>query len=208
LHPEALYEQTGEVLEKLSSERFISDWYLAGGTALAVQLGHRKSVDLDFFTRQFPQREELLQSLTQYKPKILQESAGTLDLMIEGVQVSFMEYSYRLLGDFVGYRGINMAGIEDIGCMKISAISSRGSKKDYIDLYFILQKIPLEDLLNAFSRKYQEVEYSKAHIMKSLVYFDDAEEDPEPDHLIATDWSAVKKEITGLTKKISTDSGL
>lgn len=186
----------------------MSEFYLAGGTALALQLGHRKSVDLDFFAAHFPKRDELLHSLIDFSPKIVQESAGTLDLLIHDVQVSFMEYSYPMLEELVLFSGIKMAGIVDIGCMKISAISSRGSKKDYIDLYFILQKMALEDLLDAFSIKYKGVEYSKTHIMKSLVYFNDAEEDPDPDYLISTDWSEIKGRITEVTKGLSAGLGL
>ena len=149
-----------------------------------------------------------MQSLKNYAPKIIQESAGTLDLLIDEVQVSFLEYKYPMLEDLLSFDGVMMASVVDIGCMKVSAISSRGTKKDYVDLYFILQKLTLEDLLDAFSKKYKGIEYSKSHILKSLVYFDDAEADPDPDYLISTKWSEIKGYITEVTKGLSNGFGL
>lgn len=208
LHPETLYPKTREVLEKLSKERFLRGFYLAGGTALALQLGHRKSIDLDFFSSEFPRKEVVLNSLRGYILKIVQEVTGTLDLLVDDVQVSFLEYKYPMLEDRVEFLNVMMASVVDIGCMKISAISSRGSKKDFVDLYFILQSMTLVDLLKKFSEKFEGAEYSEAHILKSLTYFDDANKDPESDYLKWVNWSEVKDSIIKMTECIVRDRGL
>lgn len=159
---------------------------------MALQLGHRQSIDLDFFISTFPKAATLLQSLSAFCPQVLSESAGTLDLGIDSVKVSFLEYKYPLLEPLIPYGESKMASVLDIACMKISAVSSRGSKKDFVDLWFILKKYSLADILHSFEEKYKDVKYNKLHIIKSLLYFTDAEADPEPDYLAAIDWSEVK----------------
>lgn len=99
--------------------------------------------------------------------------------------------------------GISVADARDIGCMKISAISSRGSKKDFVDLFFICQKVtPLATLLDLFKKKYKGVDYNMAHILKSLVYFEDAEKEPMPRMLIKISWNEIKKFFKEEIKKL------
>lgn len=195
MYPQTLYPKTKQVLGKLKGLSVLEAFYLAGGTGLALQLGHRKSIDLDFFSSDFPKRDLLLQSLEHLKPKIIQEAPGTLDLEIEGVVVTFLEYKYRLLGKFRDFEGVKVAGVEDISCMKLSAISSRGSKKDFVDFYKILEKYNLAELFKLFDKKFKDVKYQKTHLLKSLVYFDQAEEDPDPDMIDDIKWSEAKKTI-------------
>lgn len=195
MYPQTLYPKTKQVLEKLKNSEIISGFYLAGGTALALQLGHRKSIDLDFFTGKFPERDLLINSLKIFNPVLLQEARGTIDLSIEGVKVSFLEYQYPLMEDLTEFEGVKMSGILDIACMKLSAVSSRGAKKDFVDLYYLLQKYSLEEIFTAFRKKYQGVEYSKMHILKSLTYFADAEAEPTPDLIRETEWNKIKQDI-------------
>ncbi len=200
MYPETLYPKTKQILEKIKDEPFIEKFYLAGGTALALQLGHRKSIDIDLFIQDFPDIEILKQQISKFTPKIIQEAHGTLDVEIDGIKVSFLEYKYDLLDKFEDFLGVKLASVIDIGCMKLSAISSRGSKKDYVDLYNVLQSISLQKLFEAFDKKFKNITYQKTHILKSLVHFDDAEEDPDPDYIESIDWMDVKRSIANDVK--------
>lgn len=206
MHEEALYEKTREVFLKLNMLSLLSDFYLAGGTALALHLGHRKSVDLDFFKFDSFSPQKIYNSLQDLNPKIIQETEGTLDIIVNDVKVSFLQYPYKMLKSTIVYKSIYLASIEDIACMKITAISSRGSKKDYFDLYMILQQYSLEEIFKLFIEKFKGIDYSLNHILKSLVYFEDAEKDPEPDLLIDLNWNEVKKEIINIVLKFSKES--
>ncbi|MBU0569594.1 nucleotidyl transferase AbiEii/AbiGii toxin family protein [Patescibacteria group bacterium] len=207
MYPQTLYPKTKQVLIKLVEQGLVTDFYLAGGTGLSLQLGHRKSIDLDFFTENFPKRDLLLSSLLKLKPKILHEAKGTLDLSIEDVMVSFLEYKYPMISHFADFEGMKVASVIDIACMKLSAISSRGSKKDFVDLYEILEAHTLKQLFTFFEKKFKGVKYQKLHLLKSLVYFADAESDPEPILLKEMDWETVKarleKEIKAYLKSKS-----
>ncbi len=198
MYTQTLYPETKQVLDELRTESFLkeNDFYLAGGTALALQLGHRKSSDLDWFTPNFPKMQLLLQHLHKYKIAITQTAPGTLDCLIHGVKVSFMEYTYPMIKHLIDFEGIKLAHTLDIACMKITAISSRGSKKDFIDLYKVLETISLQELFTLFEKKYKGVQYNKMHILKSLTYFEDAESDPDPDYIDSIEWENVKKVLT------------
>ena len=196
MHPQTLYPKTKQVLKKLAHLPFLKDFYLAGGTGLALHLGHRKSIDLDVFSDNFPKRDVLLQNLAGLKPKVIQEAPGTLDLTIQGVKVSFLEYNYKLLEPTSTFEKVALASVIDIACMKLTAVSSRGSKKDFVDIYFILDKHPLEELLRMCQKKFSKVSYQELHIIKSLTYFDDADNDPDPDFLENISWATVKETIT------------
>ncbi|MBN1970385.1 MAG: nucleotidyl transferase AbiEii/AbiGii toxin family protein [Candidatus Delongbacteria bacterium] len=176
-------------------------FYLAGGTALALQIGHRKSIDLDFFSDNFPKREIIIGALKKFNPKITNETQGTIDMLINDVKLSILEYKYPLLEPLLNFEGVNIASVTDIACMKLSAISSRGSKKDFIDLYMILKNHSLSELFLQFEEKYVGVSFQKLIILKSLIFFADAEDEPDPDFTNNIDWEVVKKTIE---KKVKT----
>jgi len=195
MYKEAIYEDTRKVMRKVWPMANSFDFYLGGGTGLALQIGHRRSVDLDFFVGNFPERDILLSRLRDFEPEVTQEAAGTLDLLIDEVKVSFLEYDYPLLEPLVTaseFSDLRVAHPLDIGCMKLTAISSRGTKKDFFDLYFLLQKYSWDELWEAFQQKYEGVDYNKQHIFKSLIYFHDAEDNPNPDLLKEVTWEGVK----------------
>jgi predicted nucleotidyltransferase len=197
---ESLYPKTKQVLAKLSKTVLMKDFYLAGGTALALQIGHRKSIDLDFFTssNSFPSFDSLLNKLKEFNPDTIAQSEGTLDVIIDSVKVSFLVYDYPLVLPLVDYpdkNNIRLASTLDIACMKLSAISSRGSKKDFVDLYFLLQTYTLKEIFTAFVSKFEGIKYSELHFLRSLNYFEDAEKDPDPDFLKDVKWSSVKSFI-------------
>lgn len=193
MYENTLYPKTLTTLEKIQQTEIIKSFYLAGGTALALQLGHRKSNDLDFFSQKYPLQENLIKAISTYRPTIIQQATGTLDLLIDDVKVSFFNYDYPLIKPLIQYRDIKLASSLDIACMKIVAIAQRGTKKDFVDLYFILQNEKLSTIYTAFEKKYKNTKYQKLHVLKSLVYFDDANDDPEPDYLIPIKWENVKE---------------
>jgi len=156
------------------------DFYLAGGTALALQIGHRDSIDFDFFTNKPFDTKDLFSQLkdvfVDYNIKKIQEEKDTLSVLVNNkIKISFFSYKYPLLNKLIKEKDINLASIEDIACMKLSAITGRASNKDYIDLYFILQKMSLPILLQRVSEKFTDLDVNL--IIKSLVYFDDIEDE-------------------------------
>lgn len=161
-------------------KNFEEDFYLAGGTGLALQLGHRLSLDFDFFSPKSFSPEKLFKKIVQKfsgRVKKIQEEKGTLEVLLpDQARLAFLAYPYRMVGRFVESEYLRIASIEDIGCMKLSAITGRAVNKDYIDLYFILQKISLDKLLKLAVKKFPEVEDTL--FLKSLVYFDDIEKEP------------------------------
>lgn len=192
-----LHPKTKSLLEKINDFVNKKNFYLAGGTALALQLGHRISVDLDFFSQEEIDTKLLIRDLKNagFELHVQNENLGTLDLLIDDVKVSFLEYKYPLLEDFVKFEKLNVASVLDIACMKVTAISSRGSRKDFYDIWMILEKYSLTEIFKAIEKKYEGVDYSTMHLLKSLTYFDDAKDDPEPVLLVDADWNKVKEDI-------------
>ena len=157
-------------------KEFKSDFYLAGGTGLALQLGHRDSLNFDFFSEKDFDSSKLFESVKNtfknFKITKIQDEKNTLTILIdENIKISFFAYHYPLLKKLIDEKYLKIASVEDIACMKFSAIVGRATKKDYVDLYFILQKINLKQLLNLTVQKYPSLDSNL--ILKSLVYFKD-----------------------------------
>ena len=169
-------------LELLPYFSYIKDmwFYLAGGTGLALQLGHRQSIDFDFFIKwNFDENqlfEELLKIFKSQAIKKIFSEKNTLYVEVGGVKISFFGYDYGLVKNLIETSYFNLASIEDIGAMKLWAIQKRATNKDYVDLYYILKKVWLNKLLEYFFMKYWNV-VSEYLILKSLIYFDDIEND-------------------------------
>ena len=193
---ETINRETKLVLEKITQSALADKFYLAGGTALAVQLGHRESIDLDWFCpSDFSNQEIKFELSTLGELKITSEEKGTINGTLDDVKVSFLRYQYDLMFPFFQMDGVKLADERDIAAMKIDAMSSCGSRKDFIDIYFLLKKYSLVDLIEFFEKKYHGIDYNKLHILKSLVYFVDADDEPMPRMLEKVDWEKVKKEI-------------
>ena len=201
---EILSRKAKNNLARLRKAELLADFYLAGGTGLALQLNHRVSLDLDFFTKKDIDTKLLIQKIKNLgKFSVEKESENTLIGTFEGTRMTFLKYDYPLLFPLKKLERIKVADGRDIGCMKISAISSRGTKKDFIDLYFLCQKaISLRELLELFKKKYKSVDYNMMHILKSLVYFGDAEKDPLPKMISPISWKEVKNFFKAEIKKI------
>lgn len=202
-YPQTLPPDTAKLLSLMqqSNPDFLSSFYLSGGTALSLQLGHRESEDLDFFTQE-PFKPELIeQQLLEYgKLSETELSSGTLNTYLNGVKLQFLHYPYRLIEPEVVWEGIHLSSVIDIACTKLQTVGMRGSKKDFIDIYFLLQQMPLETLLKYTKEKYAESDYSETHILKSLVYFDDAEVQPMPRMHQDVSWEQIKQEIITAVK--------
>jgi hypothetical protein len=197
----AINDKTKLVFEKIIKNNIASEFYLAGGTALAIHFGHRESIDLDFFSQKDFSNSLLKNELSKIGEYFLSgEDAGTLHGTLDGVKLSFLLYKYKLLYPLIDFAGMKLADERDIAAMKIDAISSRGSKKDFIDLYFLLEKYSLDELLMFFENKFKGIGYNKLHILKSLVFFEGADLEPAPIMLKKADWEEVKKRIISKSK--------
>ena len=182
------------------------DFYLAGGTALSLQLGHRKSIDLDFFSMSDFNNETMKQKLFSIPAgeiKMYVDEKKTLKVSADGIFVSFFHYPYGLLKSTIGWKGIELASIEDIACMKIISISQRAEKKDFFDLHEILKKLSPEQIKALLIEKYGKNRLNCYHIVRSMFFFDDAENSPDPLSLNKTSWKMVKKSLRDTEKKLS-----
>lgn len=204
MHKEAISEKTKRVLEKIAGSGIGDKFYLAGGTTLALQLGHRESIDLDWFSAADFSASDLKKELSILGDFVLaSEDAGTINGVLDEVKTSFFYYNYSQLFPFINFGKIKLADERDIAAMKIDAISSRGSKKDFVDIYFLMEKYRLAELLEFFEKKYSGIKYNKLHLLKSLVFFNDAEEEPMPMMLKNINWEDMKEKIKHEVKIIA-----
>jgi len=207
---DCLPSKTREAFSFFSKSTFISnEWYLAGGTALALQAGHRRSVDLDFFTQGHSfQEDQLERSLFATKKwRTTLREHGTLYGEFCGAKVSFIAYPFFIPSKRrLKVGSIQILTKEDIAVMKIMAISQRGRKRDFIDLYWYCKNIePLVSVLKRALKQFPSQEENLPHFLKSLVYFRDSESDPMPRLLFSVSWKTVKtffvKEVRNAAKE-------
>jgi len=200
--------ETKKDLEIIEKAGIVQNFYLAGGTGLAFQLRHRLSIDLDFFTRKDIDTKNFIQKLKGLgNLSVEKEAENSLICNFNETRVSFLKYDYPCLFNFIEILNVKVADSRDIGCMKIDAISSRGKKRDFIDLYFICKKVlSLDKLFKLFKRKYESVNYNLIHILKSLVYFEDAQKEPMPKMTVPISWEQVKKFFKSEISTIKTDN--
>lgn len=161
---------------------------------MALQLGHRESYDLDLFSRVDFSTEEILFFLEgAFRANLVSKSRHILITMIEEVKVDCVFHPYTFKHALIIEDGIRLLHIEDIAAMKISAIAGRGRKRDFYDLYFLLDQFSLLELLDFYSEKYGES--SVFHALRSLTYFEDAESDADPIIFKQVDWQTIKRRI-------------
>ena len=203
-YPQTLPDRTAQLLLviKEASPIFLNSFYLSGGTALSLQLGHRESEDLDFFSKT-PFDPRLLQVELEKLGHLddLELSESTLNTYMNGVKLQFLGYPYPLLETTIDYDGIKLSSVVDIACTKLQTIGMRGSKKDFIDMYVLLQKYTLTELINKMSEKYKDSEFNIPHLLKSLVYFVDAEDQVMPRLHSDIDWDKVKTKMIEVVKE-------
>lgn len=196
MHEEVLPSGTKDVLERLTKNEILAEAYLAGDTNIALQLGHRISRDLDFFTSKKFDERVLSKRLAEQEFVMEDMDWQTINGFFGGVKFSYFHYPYPLLSETLPYNGVALANLLDAAVMKIEAIASRGTKRDFIDLFVVLQSKNwrLEELLRSYQRKYSRNQNTVLHALKSLTFFDDAETDDTPLTMLRTlEWSDVKR---------------
>lgn len=179
LHKETVSNTTLELIETLQADTMLQGFLLVGGTALSLQIGHRISIDIDFFTQDDFDTRELLEFLEQtYAFQLQYMHKNTLKGIIGGVFVDLLRHNYKLIDNPLTIENIKMASIKDIAAMKLNAVAGNGTRvKDFIDIYFLLKKHSFSELIDFYCTKYES--RNDFHIIKSLTYFND---------IIVEDW--------------------
>lgn len=192
---------TLELLRQLSVVPEFSAMRLVGGTSLALQYGHRTSVDLDFFGT-FDSELSFSSILRRYgQLTIVKESSKIKVYLLDGIKVDFVHYDYPWLESPLQVDGLVLATPPDIAAMKVNAIEGRGSKKDFIDLYYLLQRYTLAEILDFYKQKYPE--HSVFRALMSMSYFDDADMQPTPRMFTNVSWDEMKEYILAQVQQYS-----
>lgn len=205
-HPEVMPVVQQRMLRALGPFAMRAGFYLGGGTAVAIHLGHRRSLDLDWFTSEpIPDPMRLATYVRDAMPgfAVTGIAAGTLHGQVGGVKMSFLEYRHALLVEPASWLefGCRVAELDDLACMKLSAVGGRGAKKDFIDIYALGQtRFTLADMLRLYQRKFAVEDVG--HVVTSLCYFDDAEAEDTPEMLWDVRWTDVKRTIEGWVKSL------
>lgn len=183
---------TLELLIELQKEEILKNFHLAGGTALALQLGHRRSIDLGFFSQEGFDLNEILEFLEgKYEFRLNYSSKNTLKGSIKGIKIDILTHKYALVNPPIFTENINLLSVEDIAAMKLNAIAGNGTRsKDVIDVYFILKQFSIKDILSFYTIKYSS--RNNLHVVKSLNYFEDINMFDWPDMILETDLTLAK----------------
>ena len=205
MHPKVLSDAGWKVVRALVSGRLLEGWMLAGGTGLAFHLGHRVSHDLDFFRHATFDPAAFAETLSRVGPvRVLSRSAGTLHVTIGRLRVSYLAAQRPLLFPGTPYRGLTLADPRDIAVMKVVAIGGRGSRKDFVDLFFYLRDGgSLETVLAMVHQRFEGIDYNEYHLLKSLVFFDDAESEPMPRMIRRATWAEIKRALVVEVRRLS-----
>lgn len=177
MHPEVLPKGGGELLPKFAK---FSGYYLVGGTALALQIGHRISVDFDLFCNKEIDKRLFLRVkrvFSGHTTKLLVSNADELTLFIDGIKVTFFNYQYEPRLELLRYEGVGMLHKKEIAASKAFTIGKRGAYKDYVDLYFLLSggHTTLREIIALANKKYKD-DFNDRLFLEQLVYLDDVPE--------------------------------
>lgn len=195
LHYNAVDAATLELLKSLQKLPVFSELRLVGGTSLALQIGHRKSIDLDLFGNIQSDELEINKNLKKLgSVKLINKTENIYVYLINDIKIDIVNYHYKWLQKPLISGEIILAGKKDIAAMKLSAITGRGTKKDFIDIYFLLQKFNMDEMLYLYKQKFYDG--SEFLVLKSLAYFDDADTEQCPVMLKPIDWQKVKSKIS------------
>lgn len=195
LHREALPPGTLDLLTTLSADPVLANFALVGGTSLALRLGHRRSVDLDWFTREPFDSAALAEKLKQsHEFKAVRQFENGLMCVLNGIRCDFAIYRYALLEPPENIEGVRMWSLPDVIGMKLGAVTNRGAKKDFYDMHALILKLGLAALIEIYRRKYPD--HDPVIVLRSLCYFEDAEKTDEPVSMVGTTWSEVKNAVS------------
>lgn len=205
---QVLSKKAKDALVALGKTNLLNNTYMAGGTALALHIGHRYSKDFDFFTNKEFDESILVQRIKKAIPdfQLERKEWGTILGSIKDFRFSMFFYRYPLLAKTHDFLNVEIVDVKDIAGMKIAAISDRGTKKDFIDLYFIIniEKIfTLEETLELYDKKFKSLKENNIHILKSLQYFEDADQEKMPRMIKDISWREIKQFFEKETKRIT-----
>ncbi len=206
MFPRTLSKHAQEALALLGNKKVLPlGSYLAGGSSLALQFGHRISIDFDFFTNIAFETKEiktLLKSIGEYKGEM--ETPRAMVGEFNNVKFSLFYYPYNLIRKTTKFMKIELASKEDIAAMKLVAITDRGTKKDFVDLYFLANEcFSIEEMFGFYDEKYHNFEVNKLTLLKALQYFDDAESSDMPEMIKKVDWKEIKRFFRGETIRLA-----
>jgi predicted nucleotidyltransferase component of viral defense system len=191
-------EELLSLLKSVQRKKEFSKWRLVGGTALALQYGHRISVDLDFYGNL--QGMDVYPLLKEFGQVQRMNSGAFMQMFnVNGIKVDFLQQNYPWIDEALIEDELILASEKDIAALKIAAIINRGSRKDFVDLSFVLKRFSLEEVLDFYSAKYGDANVFLA--LKSLTYFEDAEQEPMPTMLTSLAWDDVKTNIRSEVRK-------
>ena len=194
LQTQTIQPELLELLKKIMSSSIFNGFNLVGGTSLALQIGHRFSVDIDMFGKGEIDEFEFVDELSNFgKVIVIKKSKNVLILSVNGIKVDFVNYKYPLLEEITIVENIRLVSDKDIAAMKLNAIAGRGSRKDFIDLHYLLQKYSLKEMIAFYNTKYADG--SEFMVLKSLTYFEDAESEEIPILFQKLDWNEIKFSI-------------
>ena len=195
LQKNAVPAATLGLLKQISTLKEFDEFGLGGGTNLALRLGHRISVDLDFFTNHPFDTSQLFQVITKYfsSAELLFEKNQTMMFTIEDTKVDFVLYPFPWLQPFDFVEGIRLISLYDLIPMKLQAASNRNAKKDYWDIATLLKRFKLAEMLQIFKKKFPNID--TGYIIHSLIDFEKADEDLDPVALTNIKWAKIKRTI-------------
>ncbi|MEO8148727.1 MAG: nucleotidyl transferase AbiEii/AbiGii toxin family protein [Bacteroidia bacterium] len=194
IHEDAVSKPLMNLLQKLMQIESLRNFNLVGGTALALQLGHRKSIDIHLFGIGKNDLQGIQVDLSEnYNATIKSASEIMFASYFDDIKVDAVNYPYQILKPLVVFNEIRMYDLEDIAAMKLSAISQRGSKKDFWDIYFLLEKFSMNEMLDFFKMNFKVTDVS--HALRSLSYFKDADNEADPEKIIPVKWNDIKKNL-------------
>jgi hypothetical protein len=205
-HWEVISSEMRHVLVAIGQQPFASHFYLAGGTALSLQIGHRRSVDFDFFAEvdevKDQRADEITRSLDSFSIQVIERTLGNFVLLVDNIRIGFFSYGYPLINPAAQLENVALASISDIGLMKCDALVTRGSRKDFYDLFHIAGSIPLADLLQLGSKKYPQFRDFPLMVLESMTLFD-ADRDFQPLLFKSIPWEEVKSFFIQQAKNLS-----
>jgi hypothetical protein len=191
-----------ELLKSLQNSKIFKDYYLVGGTALSLQIGHRKSVDIDLFTNKGMNHEIINEAISSYNYKIVNSSDNILQTIINNIKVDFVNIPYKNIEEVKHEEGINYLGLNDISAMKLHAVSNRGTEaKDFIDVYYLFNYMSLDTMFENYKEKYNTD--SIINVKRSLIYFDDIKENSWNAVIMIKDKLEPKKILTKIEDEVT-----
>ncbi len=186
---------TLELLKVLMRQPLLHDMRLVGGTSLALQYGHRRSVDLDFFGHTTEDVDELTNMLSSCAKDVVRGNCtkSIKAYFLNNIKVDIVNYQYRWIDEPVICDGLRLASPKDIAAMKVNAVMGRGTKKDFVDMYFLLRHYTFDEIMQFYLQKYPDG--SEYRALLSMTYFADADPQPMPHMFQQVEWNTIKEEV-------------